>query len=198
VVTLKPKPGAGYVLSRWGGANGAQVEKNSDVYQIVMNGNKSLTAVFLYNQIVFTSYRSGNNANIHTLDLNGKTVSGALTTDSKDDRQARFSPDQSLIVFVSDRDNFGDIFIMKADGTEQTKSTNGGSCENPSWTPDGRIVYRYYDGNDYEIYIMNADGSGATALTDNTRLTRIPSALRMGRSPIVTAMLVRIQHPRFG
>ena len=39
----------------------------------------------------------------------------------------------------------------------------------PVWSPDGqRIAFEYYDGSeDSGIYVMNADGSGLTKLTDN-------------------------------
>lgn len=46
----------------------------------------------------------------------------------------------------------------------------------PAWSPDGtKIVFRTdRDGND-EIYIMNADGSGQTRLTNDTASDFRPS-----------------------
>ena len=38
----------------------------------------------------------------------------------------------------------------------------------PAWSPDGsKIAFVSYRDRDYEIYIMNADGSGIQQLTDN-------------------------------
>ena len=66
-----------------------------------------------------------------------------------------------------------ELFFMRADGTEQTRLTisSGHSDGSPSWSPDGRTIAfirsdRASVSNPVgEIYRMNADGSGATALT---------------------------------
>ena len=68
-----------------------------------------------------------------------------------------------------------ELFSMKADGTDQTRLTisRGQSDGSPSWSPDGRAIgFARSDpgsgGNPVgEIYRMNADGSGATALTQS-------------------------------
>ena len=46
----------------------------------------------------------------------------------------------------------------------------------PAWSPDGRQIafYSERDGN-WEIYLMNADGSGLTRLTDNPANDWFPS-----------------------
>jgi Tol biopolymer transport system component len=72
------------------------------------------------------------------------------------------------IAFQSNRDGTTEIYVMNADGTGQTRLTNGGGWD-PSWSPDGQriafVVNRDGFGN---IYVMNADGTGQTRLT-NTR-----------------------------
>jgi len=46
----------------------------------------------------------------------------------------------------------------------------------PSWSPDGeKIAFHSDRGGYYEIYVMNADGSGQTRLTDNTAWDYTPS-----------------------
>ena len=50
----------------------------------------------------------------------------------------------SNIAFVSDRDGSFDIFVMNADGTDQTNLTRTADWEedHPAWSPDGsRIAY---------------------------------------------------------
>jgi Tol biopolymer transport system component len=69
-------------------------------------------------------------------------------------------------------DNFEDIYVMNADGTNVQQLTNNPGPEfDPMWSPDGkRIVYRDSrrgPNQDDEIYLMNADGSGQTNLTNN-------------------------------
>ena len=73
------------------------------------------------------------------------------------------------IAFVSDRDGNGDIYVMNADGSEQTRLTNTHPYINvePDWSPDGsRIVFASGRDKRADIYVMNADGSEQTRLTD--------------------------------
>ena len=66
---------------------------------------------------------------------------------------------------------------MNADGSGQIRLTNSKMSvrnEEPAWSPDGtRITFRSTRDRGYEmtslneIYVMNADGSNQTRLTDN-------------------------------
>ncbi|HPN35565.1 MAG TPA: hypothetical protein PK843_13705, partial [bacterium] len=51
-VTLTPVPNSGYLFSSWTGTNDGDVINTGGVYTIVMNGNKSVTALFT--QITYT------------------------------------------------------------------------------------------------------------------------------------------------
>ncbi len=58
---------------------------------------------------------------------------------------------------------------MNADGSKVTRVSRTGLRESrPAWSPDGsRIAYvRRMNNANHEIYVMNADGSGATRLTN--------------------------------
>jgi dipeptidyl aminopeptidase/acylaminoacyl peptidase len=59
---------------------------------------------------------------------------------------------------------------MDADGTDQVALTQPAFDVDPDWSPDGlKIAFERGDGNQHEVYVMNADGSGLTNLT-NTNL----------------------------
>ena len=57
---------------------------------------------------------------------------------------------------------------MNADGSTPTNLTGGTSPADlaPSWSPDGaKIAFQSTSAGPYEIYYMNADGTGQTRLT---------------------------------
>jgi TolB protein len=66
---------------------------------------------------------------------------------------------------------------MNADGSGVTKLTsNPGTDEGPSWSPDGsRIAFTTYRGDNAEVYVMNADGSGQTNITSYPGVDQSPS-----------------------
>lgn len=75
-----------------------------------------------------------------------------------------WSPDGTGIVFGRGGEH-QDVYVMTADGGEQTRLTRESGSE-ATWSPDGtRIAFSSVrDGNE-EIYVMNADGSEQTRLT---------------------------------
>jgi Tol biopolymer transport system component len=84
------------------------------------------------------------------------------------------------IAFVSDRDGNQEIYVMSADGSEQTNLTNHEADDNwPTMSPDGdqiAFISNRDDPNratcaldlscDSDIYILRTDGSGLSRLTD--------------------------------
>jgi hypothetical protein len=80
------------------------------------------------------------------------------------------------IAFVSDRDGNKEIYVMDADGSNQTRLTDSPAEDSgPAWSPDGaRIAFvTDRDGNN-EIYVMNADGSSQIRLTDTAESDASP------------------------
>ena len=95
------------------------------------------------------------------------------------DDDADWSPKDHRIVFVSktptdDMSNSAsaEIYVINADGKgKPVRLTDNAEEERaPAWSPDGkRILFLCRrGGRDFEICIMNADGSGQVQLTDNT------------------------------
>jgi TolB protein len=73
------------------------------------------------------------------------------------------------IAFESDRAGNAEIFVMNADGSEQTNLTNHPAADRiPSWSPDGtKIAFQSNRDGDFDIYVMNADGTGVTQITND-------------------------------
>ena len=98
---------------------------------------------------------------------------------------AAFPGANGKIVFVSDRDGFGnpEIYAMNGDGTSQVRLTNNPANDyTPAWSPDGtRIVFgSTRDQAAGDIYVMNADGTSPTRLTSNAAQDRDPTWSRDG------------------
>jgi TolB protein len=82
-----------------------------------------------------------------------------------------YSPDGTRITYVGeDADATKRIHIMNADGTHDAAITDGSTLVfQPAWSPDGlKLAYVEVasDGsNNYDIYIVNANGAGKVRLT---------------------------------
>jgi Tol biopolymer transport system component len=88
-----------------------------------------------------------------------------LTTNSLLDAHPEWSPDGDRIVFERD----GDLFLMDPDGANELPltATPGATETTPRFSPDGaRIVFASDEDGDFDLYIMNADGSDVQRLTD--------------------------------
>lgn len=97
------------------------------------------------------------------------------------DDSPSWSPDGSSLVIESTRFN-GALEIVKInlqDGGVQRLTHNNRFDAQPSWSPDGRSIafvsQRENDGNDYEIYKMDANGDNQMPLTRNDTQNYDPS-----------------------
>ena len=85
------------------------------------------------------------------------------------DEYPDWSPDGTKLAFHSHRDGNWEIYVMNADGSEQTRLTdNPGEDTYPSWSPDGsRLVFNSAIVGYTDIYVINADGTELTQLTSD-------------------------------
>ena len=74
---------------------------------------------------------------------------------------------EGRIVFQSNMDGDNEIFLLTEDGLTRL-TDNDWQDEYPVWSPDGaRIAFTANPGGNYDIQIMNADGSGIEAVTSS-------------------------------
>lgn len=139
--------------------------------------------------IVFTSTRDGD-LDIYSMNVDGSGVR-RLTTTLGYDGGPFFSPDGSMIVYRSGhpqtqaeradymsllaqnlvRPSRMEIWVMRADGTEQRQVTTlGGANFAPFFHPDGdRIIFssnhKDPESRNFDLFLVNLDGSGLTQIT---------------------------------
>jgi Tol biopolymer transport system component len=78
-------------------------------------------------------------------------------------------PLSGKIVFYSERDGNGEIYVMNPGGSDQQRLTDNNTNEfAPAWSPDGQwIAFTTDRDGNHEIYWMAADGSNPTRLTND-------------------------------
>jgi TolB protein len=140
-----------------------------------VNGNSDPTWSPDGSQIAFVSGRNGNQPNIFIMSADGTQVR-QITNDPAAKRELAWSPRGDRIAFVRARTSgLADIYTIKTDGSGLTDLTNDPSStdSSPSYSPDGsQIAYggplhpKGSVGGD--LWIMNADGSGAHPLEHET------------------------------
>jgi TolB protein len=130
-------------------------------------------------QIAFASKQDGD-YEIYVINTTGTNLT-ALTNNDISDNSPAWSPDGKKIAFVSDRDSLhfpdgattSEIYIMNADGTEQTRLSNtatdwyeSGSVS-PDWSPDSKyIIFTTFMGfGNYDIHRIKTDGTEQKRLT---------------------------------
>ena len=119
------------------------------------------------------AHSSGGAAVIKTMNAAGGDIK-ALTTLAQSpygDATPAWSPGGTMIAFVRWRsDETGEIWTMKADGSQQRRLTNNTKDDvDPQWSPDGaRIVFASNRDGDFEIYTMDLNGVSLDKITNNT------------------------------
>ena len=105
-------------------------------------------------------------------------MSGTLPTQLREGKAPQISPDGERILFVRTQsvNEPNQIWVMNIDGGAETQLTQNMDYDalNPKWSPDGQwIVFSSNEGLDskgrrnYDIWLMDADGSKKTQLTTN-------------------------------
>ena len=124
-------------------------------------------------RLVFTALVPGvtSGADILAVNADGSSLT-PLTFAAGDDRYPAYSPDGSQIVFNSARTGQWQVWVMDADGSNQTQLTFDPVMKDqvPDWSPDGSTI-AFVTRPDPEvpggdIWLMDADGANQRPLTD--------------------------------
>src|SRR5689334_2340379 len=105
---------------------------------------------------------------IYTIPMAGGKAT-RITSGQSFDAQPHYSPDGKSIVFVSDRSQSDNLWIVNADGTNPRALTrdNDQAFQSPTFTPDGKYVVASR-GNDLYMYYANAGVTPGIRLTGDT------------------------------
>jgi Tol biopolymer transport system component len=118
---------------------------------------------------------------IYLMNTDGSNVK-RLTTNMNNEAGRAWSPDGKRMVFSAVIDSVAQLFVMNADGTNQTQITHSKGNPHPfspgalfpvfrgevtpSWSPDGkRIAFASDRDLDYQIYTINPDGTNPKQIT---------------------------------
>jgi TolB protein len=97
-------------------------------------------------------------------------------------RKPTIAPDGSRVVFSIPSPTGQQVDAVNLAGQDRTNLTQGGLNNWPAFAPDGRhIAFGSSRDGDFEIYVMNADGSGVRRLTHSPGLDMRPAWSPDGR-----------------
>jgi Tol biopolymer transport system component len=92
-------------------------------------------------QIVFTSLRDYNRAQIYAINLADNDVR-SISANTVRDAQPSWSMDGQRIIFISTRRGPSQIWTMDSEGRDPALFSRSGSLKNshPVWSPDGQVI----------------------------------------------------------
>ena len=138
-------------------------------------------------KITFMSFRNKDQlgetrGEIYAMNADGKNLINLTQSPERHERASAWSPDSKQIVFQSG----GNLWVMDANGGNSHSLTNDDATRDmyPDWSPDGQQIVFTSDRNrvweveardNWDIYVMNADGTNLINLTNHPARDRSPA-----------------------
>lgn len=148
---------------------------NPQVVEVTAGETASVTfevscSAIIKSKIVYTG-GEGLESDLYLMNPDGTEVEQFANTRGRK-LYADISPDGSQVVYSQG----GNLITVTADGKETELLTTTNNYYEPAWSPDGKkIAFVQYMDSNYEIFVMNADGSEQTQLTTHAEEDRHPS-----------------------
>ncbi len=130
-------------------------------------------------RIVFNSVRENGLSDIYLMNADGSGVRLLAGDPGYTDLGAKWSPGGEWIAYIgSGSEHTFDILRIRPDGSDPLNLTRTPADESAfDWSPDGsQIVFQSNRGGDYDLYVMNADGSDVRALTSTDGMDEVEPA----------------------
>lgn len=97
----------------------------------------------------------------------------------------RWSPDGTKLLFSGESNNFKNVFVINADGTGMAPLITLHQSMQPAWSPDGQKI-TFITLN--SLYVANANGTGATQITNNNSYNTRPDWQSLSAPPPVVQL----------
>ena len=143
----------------------------SGAQQLTHNGASSSPVWSPGHRQIAYRFKQNDVADIYVMNANGSGAQQVTHDNGTNNDYPTWSPDSQQIAFVSNESGKSDIWTVNVGGgtAHQLTTSPNADAQSPAWSPDGRqIAYSTNSthpiGN-YEIYLMNADGTHAQRLT---------------------------------
>lgn len=92
----------------------------------------------------------------------------SLTRGESTDRQPRYSPDGRWLAFASNRSGNLDVWALeRATGKVRQLTDHPADDWDPSFTPDGKLLWSSSRGGRYEVWLAESDGSNPRKITSD-------------------------------
>jgi len=122
--------------------------------------------------VAFNSDRGGT-PQIYLVDVDGSNLR-RITFQGNYNSSPRWSPRGDKLVFMC-RQAGNQLCLINPDGSGQQQLTSLGANEDPAWSPDGRhIVFSSTRTGRRDLFVMHADGTEQTRLTNNGQDNYLP------------------------
>ncbi len=140
------------------------------VKQITNNGELELSPHYMKNGSVLLASvtEGGGDSHLVLIDNTGKLVRRLTPGRGVIDVSGVWSPDESKIIFCSNRGGGPQIYVMNAGGggVQRISFVTSNYCTSPAWSPKGdKVAYVCRADAGFQLFISNPDGSSALQLT---------------------------------